>query len=54
MRELLDTEGEEWVVCIYFLFFFLILNFYIFQTYRKVAKAEQKYSYTPLLKLTTY
>jgi hypothetical protein len=33
---------------------YIILNFYIFQTYRKVAKAEQKYSYTPLLKLTTY
>ena len=33
---------------------YIILNFYIFQTYRKVAKAEQKISYTPLLKLTTY
>ena len=49
-----DGETMETETDFIFFFFFLILNFYIFQTYRKVAKAEQKHSYTPLLKLTTY
>ena len=40
----IDGETMETETDFIFFFFFLILNFYIFQTYKKVAKAEQKYS----------